>query len=95
MRSVGLFMLACAAVLAAACRPVKTCVYDSDCYDWETRPGFCLRFEGMGPYCVVPTPTCPSMYRWAEFAGSDVHDRCVDPALIPKDAGTTDGGAAG
>jgi hypothetical protein len=84
----------------------KTCKEHIDCQDIETRPGLCLYHEGRGPYCAEPTPTCPSMFRWERFAEAEIAYKCVDPALIPKDAGadmvppatdaaaTTDGGSS-
>ena len=89
-RILAVLALATVAIsLFIACRRVTPCMSAIVCTDAELRPGLCIS-DGRGPnrYCALPAEiVCPSKWRWDYTAPDDLYDLCVDPALIPKDAG--------
>jgi hypothetical protein len=81
------------AVVLAACLdlPPITCTRDRSCLNKDEIDGICLAANNNVKYCAFPSADCPSMWRWGAYS-DDYTDKCVDPVLVPRDAGVDGGG---
>jgi len=74
--------------------PTAYCTYDSFCLSNVHPGGRCLFDGDSGKYCAFPDSSCPSGYRWNEFARRSIAELCIDPVVLtwnpPPDASTGD-----
>jgi hypothetical protein len=95
LTSCMVFFLNCRELPPYECPPGRDPFCDAD----DGTPGRCLMAPDGKYYCARPANDCSSMLRWSVIAGEPYADECVDPALIPKDAGadgpSVDGGTDG
>jgi hypothetical protein len=75
-------------LLAGGCYTFE-CHDDLQCHDSEGRLGLCLAYRD-NRYCTIPSPTCPSGWRWKVSADGDIADTCVRPEYLPPDGGGAD-----
>ena len=81
-------MAACFDVPPLVCQTDKLCVFSDG--KTETQ-GLCVEAPNHFKYCALPAADCASMWRWSTVSG-DYSKQCLDPALVPRDAGA-DGAA--